>query len=88
MNTAIETTRLCLYAALAAGEDTHALRAELRQLEAEVSRVAGDEARAALAAADFTAAQISAEAERIVGDADERRRTLLARFDIENIKDI
>jgi hypothetical protein len=83
LNTAIETARLCLYAALAAGEDTHALRAELRQLEAEAARVTADEARAAQAAADAAAAQIDAEAGRIVGAADERRRTLLARFEIE-----
>jgi hypothetical protein len=83
LTTAIETVRRRLHAALSAGEETTALRLELRQLEAEASRVAGDEARAALAAADAAAAQISAEAVRIVQNADERRRTLLARFEIE-----
>lgn len=83
MNTAIESARQRLHVALAAGEDTTALRLELRQFEAEASRVAGDEARAALAAADAAAARISAEAVRIVDVADERRRTLLARFEIE-----
>ncbi|EUC21473.1 hypothetical protein [Paraburkholderia hospita] len=83
MNTAIETARRHLHAALAAGEDTGALRIELRQLEAEAFRVAGDEARVALAAADAAAARISAEAGRIVDAADEQRRILLARFEIE-----
>ena len=84
----VETARQRLHAALAAGEDTTALRVELRQLEAEATRIGAQDTRAAQAAADAAVAQIRVEAERIVGDADERRRTLLARFDIENIEDI
>ncbi len=83
MTTTIETVRRRLHVALAASKDTTVVRVELRQLETEASRVAGDEARAALAAADAAAARISAEAVRIVDVADERRRTLLARFEIE-----
>ncbi|MFM0728976.1 hypothetical protein PQQ52_00520 [Paraburkholderia sediminicola] len=88
MRTRLEKARQQLHRALASGADTTTLRAELRQFEAEAARIAVDDERAAQAAADVTAARISAEAERIVGDADERRRTLFARFDIENIKDI
>ncbi|MGQ7939532.1 HlyD family efflux transporter periplasmic adaptor subunit [Paraburkholderia sp. D1E] len=85
MRTRLEKARQQLHRALASGADTTTLRAELRLFEAEAARIVVDDKRAAQAAADITAARIRAEAERIVGDADERQRTLLARFDIENI---
>ena len=85
MKTQLENARQQLHGALASGTDTTAVRAKLLQLEADAARVAANDARAARAAADAAAVQISAEAERIVGDADERRRTMLTRFDIEEL---
>lgn len=80
MRTQLENARQQLHRALASGVDTTTLHAELRQLEARAVRIASDKARAAQAAAGSAAARISAEAQRIVGDADERQGNRLFRL--------
>jgi hypothetical protein len=80
---ALEVARQALGDALIAGEDTSALRPEVKRLQAEAADAAAANARAAQAASDVVEAQIEAEAAALVQADDERRRQWLSQFNHE-----